>query len=252
MKEYNNEKYIVSFTTFGERIKYCEKMIETLKSQSYKDFHIVITLWEGDVKYISENFNRYIENNEIELIVTNDDLKSHKKYFYVMQKYWDKPIITVDDDRYYYPDTIEKLVKFHEKYPKYIVANCAIRLKILNGNLLPLSYWNIRLEENEVSYMAMAEGFGGILYPEKCFNNLEKETNRINKCLYDDDLFLKVLEIEHEIPVVATGNPGSHSEDNNIQEMLKYNLHRNQNKDNINRNNMVKLFENELMKGLYL
>ena len=53
MKKYNGEKYIVSFTSFGQRFDDACKMIYGLQKQSYKNFHLVITIYEGDMKDIS-------------------------------------------------------------------------------------------------------------------------------------------------------------------------------------------------------
>ena len=252
MKQYNGEKYIVSFTTFGERVKHCEKMLKHFEKQTYKDFHLVITLAKDDLKFIDEKLQRRLDNNELELLVADEDLKSHNKYFYVMQKYHDKPIITIDDDRLYDTDMVEKLVTTHEKNQLCVVANCAIKMRTYMSRLVPLSYWCERLEKNQISHHAMAEGFGGILYPANCFTNLEAELDTIKKCIHDDDIFLKMLEIKHYIPVIATGNPGAASEDNNIDEMQPYNLHNTANAGNINRNNMCVMFEQELLKGFLL
>ena len=60
-----------------------------------------MTLFEEDVKYINKYIQNLFDKNIIELTVINIDIKSHKKYFYSMQKYRNYPIITVDDDIVY-------------------------------------------------------------------------------------------------------------------------------------------------------
>ena len=49
-----------------------------------------------------------------------DDLRSHKKYFYVMQEHPEDIIVLADDDMFYPSDTLRKLIKMHKKYPKDI------------------------------------------------------------------------------------------------------------------------------------
>ena len=99
MKQYNGEKYIVSFTSFGQRFDDACKMICALQKQTYKDWHLVMTIYEGDMKDITPNLQMLIDNNLLEVIVAPENLCPHLKYFYAMKEYRDKPIITLDDDR---------------------------------------------------------------------------------------------------------------------------------------------------------
>lgn len=206
MKQYNGEKYIVSFTTFDKRFDNAAKMCFALLSkQIYKNFHIVCTLYKDDYKKLAGNLKLLIDTDLIEVIIAEKNLKPHLKYFYVMKKYYNKPIITVDDDIIYSNDLIKLLVEKYEslKY-KSIISVVAPIIKLSNDSVLDEKYWckpACRLKSNDISYLAMAEGFGGILYPPVCFNNLDNEIKNIKNCLCHDDLFLKVLELKNKIPV---------------------------------------------------
>lgn len=252
MKQYNGEKYIVSFTSFGPRIESACKMVFCLTKQKYKNFHLVMTLYKDDVKFIGPNMQALLDNGLLELIVADMDLGPHLKYFYAMKKYWDKPIITVDDDRYYSQNVIYNLVDKYEKTNyKAIISNCAIKMQKDNaGKLLPYPNWiKYRLKPSEKSNLAMAEGFAGILYPPCAFNNLDDEVPNILKCKYDDDLFLKTLHIKHKLTVIQVDGMEKYGECNNITEMMAYNLHNNQNRNNTNRINMCTLFAEQLLKA---
>lgn len=203
MKKYNGEKYIVSFTSFPKRFDDATKMIFSLLQQTYKDFHICMTVFKDEIKDITPTLQLLIDNDLLEVIAADENLCPHLKYFYAMKKYWDKPIITVDDDRLYSANSIENLVKKYERLNyKSVVSNCAIKF-FKNGNkLTKRDTWpKNRLENSATSYTAMAEGFAGVLYPPKCFKNLDGEIHNIKNCLYDDDLFLRTLEIREQIPV---------------------------------------------------
>lgn len=256
MKQYNGEKYIVSFTTFGKRIESaCKMVFNLLNKQTYKNFHLVMTIYKDDVKNIGPNMQALIDNNLLEVIIADEDLGPHCKYYYVMQKYCDKPIITVDDDRYYDTNVIELLVKKYESLDyKSIVSNCAIKMgRTRDGHITPYPEWcGRRLNPNEKSYIAMAEGFAGILYPPNCFKDLSSEKENLLRCKYDDDLFLKTLHIKNKLPVTQVNFKRGYAETDNIQEMMKYNLHNNQNKGNTNRINMCRLFEHELLGAFSL
>ena len=256
MKQYNNEKYIVSFTSFGKRVPMIGKTIYALTKQTYNDFHLVLTLYKDDVKYIDEVIQLLLDNNLLELIVADNDLGPHLKYYYAMQKYYDKPIITVDDDRYYRTTTVQSLVEKYETLDyKSIISNCAIKMQRKGSRLLPYPAWvPFRLAPNEKSMLAMAEGFAGILYPPCCFANLQTDEfiNGILECKYDDDLYLKVQAIKNKIPVTQANVKLSYAEADNITEMMEYNLHNNQNKGNTNRINMCYKFEKDLLEGFML
>ncbi len=253
MKQYNGEKYIVSFTSFGNRMVSAIKMIFSLTNQTYKNFHLVLTLYKDDAEKMPEMLETLIDNELLELIVADQDLGPHLKYYYAMQKYWDKPIITLDDDRIYSVTEIEKLVKkYSEVKYKSVISGCAIEMqRTSEGKLLPYPDWcKFRLKEDSISNIAMAEGFAGVLYPPRCFKNLDSFIPDILKCKYDDDLFLKVAEIRENIPVTQCSvRFDDRIEAIDIEESMKYNLHNNQNKGNINRVNMCKLFEKDLLKG---
>jgi hypothetical protein len=205
MKEYNGEKYIVSFTSFGKRFDAATKMVFSLLQQSYKNFHIVMTVFKDDVKDITPAMQLLIDNNILEVIIAEENLCPHLKYFYAMKKYWDKPIITVDDDRKQHKDLIKKLVEKYESLNyKSVISVCAPKMT-KNGNIInDRLKWCIprqRLKPNEKSYIAMAEGFAGVLYPAKCFQNIDNYKNLIKSTLYDDDICLKAIEIIEKIPI---------------------------------------------------
>ena len=117
----NNSKkdVIVAFITYKNRLKNkcVNKMLNSLLNQTIHPFKIVMTLFTEDVKYINNYIQSLINKNIIELIVVNRNIKAHLKYFYVMQKYRNHPIITVDDDIIYEKTTIESLLKSYFLYP---------------------------------------------------------------------------------------------------------------------------------------
>ena len=45
----------------------------------------------------------------------DEDLRSHKKYYYTIKEYPDDIMITVDDDIFYRSDMIAKLMAYHKK-----------------------------------------------------------------------------------------------------------------------------------------
>lgn len=257
MREYNGEKYIVSFTSFGERFDSACMMVWFLQRKTYRDFHLVMTVYEGDVEDISSDMQCLIDMGLLELIVAPENLCPHLKYFYAMKKYWDKPIITLDDDRLYDPRTLELLISKYESLPfKSIVSCCAPVMTRTGDTLDPRTSWCIgrqRLKANQTSYVAMAEGFAGILYPPQCFKDLDGEIPRIYRCLYDDDIFLKVLGIDNRIPVTQVDGMLSKDFDSfDIPRAQQFNLASHNNAPMQYRSDVTRLFEKELLAGFSL
>lgn len=257
MKQYNGEKYIVSFTSFGQRFDDACRMIFSLMKQTYKNFHLVMTVYKDDLKDITENLQLLINNNLLEVIVADENLCPHLKYFYAMKKYWDKPIITVDDDRVYGCNTIQKLVEKYESLDYKSIVSCCAPVMTKHGDVLDerTSWCTIsqRLKPNCMSYVAMAEGFCGVLYPPKCFTNLETAIPEIMNCLYDDDLFLKVLAIRNRVPVTqVNGRAGYEIQSKDIPHAQQFNLEKHNNAPMKYRSAVTKIFNDDLVKGFAL
>lgn len=214
----------------------------------------MVTISRSSVAFIKRDLNLMLTANTFELNVVDDnaDLGPHTKYYYAMLKYPHLPIMTFDDDRYYESHMVEHLVRKYEttKY-KSIISNCAIEMqRTPTGELLPYPAWcTHRLAQNKRSMIAMAEGFAGVLYPPHCFSNLAGQMDEMMKCKYDDDLWLKVLEIRQHIPVTQSNYEFKSIDAIDIEDAMQYNLHENQNAGNVNRVNMCKLFSKDLLKG---
>ena len=79
---------IISLTTYHDRMSNDEiyKSIDSLVNQKCDGirYSIVMTLYRGDYDRMSAKMGDYIRRNSIEIIVVDEDLRPHKKYFYVM------------------------------------------------------------------------------------------------------------------------------------------------------------------------
>lgn len=196
-------KVIVCLTSYHERLKNCSRSIFSILNGTYKDVKIVLTLYKDDVKFIPEDLKLLIDNNIIELIIAEENYKPHLKYFYVMKKYKDFPIITIDDDVQYYPDTVENLVNCYKKYPNCISARRCHQIKLNSTCILPYRQWT--WEEKSIktpSKFLFATGVGGVLYPPNILDIDSFDTNELVSCIYNDDLYLKLLELRKDINTV--------------------------------------------------
>ena len=236
--------FIVSFTTFGPRVENSVEMIKSLDNQTFKDFKIVMTLYKDDVQHIGPKMKALIDSGKVELIAADKNLGSHLKYFYAMKKYGYMPIITVDDDRYYDSDALEHLVNGHKALlqcgQKAIVCNWGTRMWKSINVVPPMTSWSL-LNLGEVSFLGMAEGFMGILYPANCFSDLDKYLPLIEFMPHDDDLVLKAIGIKEKVSVMRSLKKIVNPEANNVDSQMKFNLHNNENTWEKRNQNVAKL-----------
>ena len=103
--EQRQQKIIVSLTSYYKRFGNLTNIIQSIKNQILQPNKILLFLYEKDFNKLNLNLSG------IEIIKVNEDIKSHKKYYYAMMRYRDYAIITMDDDIYYSPYTVTSLYK---------------------------------------------------------------------------------------------------------------------------------------------
>jgi hypothetical protein len=205
-EEIRTEKYVVSLTSFPERINDVWITIETLMRQSFKPD--VLVLWLAESQFperklpieLTEMVNRGLT------IKFCDDIRSYKKYFYAFSEYPSANIITVDDDGYYPFNTIESLVLLHNVFPYSICANRAHLITFINKEIAPYKKWKHNFKSAKLpTHLLMPTGFGGVLYPPGSLH-----PDAFNKELFQklathaDDLWLKIAAILNGTKVATT------------------------------------------------
>lgn len=215
INEFNYKtKIIASFTSYKNRLKIKDinKMIKSLINQTIKPFKIVLTLYIKDIKYLNKYIISLINKNILELIISYIDIKPHKKYFYVMQKYRNFPIITFDDDIIFEKTTIESLFNSYIQYPNLISARRVHKMLYKKDNntkktLLPYNQWILEYkEELNPSFDLFATNGAGSLFPPNILNITDDLLNEIYKIINADDIYLKYLEIKKGIKTVFVSN----------------------------------------------
>ena len=112
LSNFNKFDLIVSLTTYKERLETDNLILvlnKILQQKFNRKIHIVVNLTRYDYQYCSKNLLNYFKLNNIEILICKENLKSHLKYFYVMKKYKNLPIITIDDDCLYDEDLLQTL-----------------------------------------------------------------------------------------------------------------------------------------------
>ena len=215
INEFNYKtKVIASFTSHRKRlkIKAINQMVDSLLNQTIKPYKIILTLYINDINYINSYLKSLIENDILELLISYEDIKPHKKYFYVMQKFRDYPIITFDDDIIYENTTIESLINSYIIYPNLISARRVHKMLFKKNNnttkkLLPYRKWIQEYnKELNPSFDLFATNGAGSLFPPNILNITNDLLKEIYKIINADDIYLKYLEIKKGIKTVYVPN----------------------------------------------
>ena len=199
-----DESIIVSITSFSARFSFLPLTVKSILYQSVRPIYIYIYVDEtnGAEKDKLQNLKIKLEKYKIYGVLikeTKEDLKPHKKYFYAMQEFKDKNIITCDDDVIYTKHLIKKLLKAHKKFPDSV---CAFRTHLMTKTKTILnSYNNFKWNYKKISvpsHCLLATGIGGVLYPSGTLQNEDFDLTVIqNTSLLADDIYLKYCEIKN-------------------------------------------------------
>ena len=198
----SNYDFIVSMTTHKPRLQK-GGIVEHIKSLLMQDtklrFKIAVTIYKDDLPYIPAEMMFMLRSyKNMELIVADENLRPHLKYFYAMLKYRNLPIITVDDDVKYEKDLFQKLYNNYKKYPNCVSARRVHKIRYDSaGNAINYKAWLREYHNNNIgpSLDLLATGVGGVLYPPDILKMSKDEIDIIkNKALTADDIYLRHRE----------------------------------------------------------
>lgn len=205
----NEYTVVVALTSHDLRIaNIAHTAIFSIIRQTYNDIHIVLTLYKNDIKLINSELQLLIDTGVVELLIADKDLGPHLKYFYVMQKYRNHPIVTVDDDIIYRQNMITEFVELYNKHSCIVAQRCFKITKCLDyGEWLKdgCSFSDIP------TCSLFATGVGGVLYPPNCLSLSEANVSDILSIKYDDDFYLKALEVRNNINIVTISKCNEHN-----------------------------------------
>lgn len=199
-------KLIVSLTSYPARLRCLPIVCGSLIRQTMKPDAIVLYLSKTQFADKDNPVLASLERQGIQIKVVDDDLKSHKKYFYSMQEFSDSVIITVDDDLVQDKNTIKDLYESYLKHPTAVSAKRVHGIRFnAENHVLPYREWEYEKVDqvDTEDYALIATGGAGALYPPHIFDKSCFDSEVIKKtCLQADDLWLKVMELVNGVPVV--------------------------------------------------
>lgn len=202
------QKIVVALTSYPKRINIVHEVIESLWKQKVCADEIILYLCSMEFlnkeAELPKELLFMIGKNGFKIEWVEENLKSHKKYYYALQQYSENIVITVDDDVKYAETLISDLIENYQRFPNSISARRARMIQRGKQKLLPYSEWNNYVDEYfESPRMDLcAIGVGGILYPPHCASDKWFEQEKIFYLAGNqDDLWLKYNEIVDKIPI---------------------------------------------------
>lgn len=187
-KHKKEENLIVSLTSFPNRIENVWQVIESMLHQDLMPEKIILWLSKEQFRGEYEDLPRSIKkrlSTQFEVRFVDENLMSHKKFYYVMQEYPEHYIVTIDDDLMYDSQLLRRLYETSRLYGNAVVCNYARSIRYSNGVLLPYNLWPL-IESvghnNIISHNVFFGSGGGTIFPPK---SLYRDT-------LDKDLFMKL------------------------------------------------------------
>jgi len=188
------EQYIVSLTSYPERIECAAQALESIINQNTnEEYKIVLTLAEPQFpdKKLPDSIKKLENTGTIEILWHPTDIRSHKKLMPVLKKYPDATIIITDDDVKRPDWWLQMFIDDHNKYPEdVIVGESAWKLgadlkQTTANNIIPKGFTYHCVDEAHKILLTErpANGLGGVLYPKHSFND---------KRFFDEELFMKL------------------------------------------------------------
>lgn len=190
-----DQKLLVSLTSFPGRIDSLWIVIESLLRQTYKPDRLI--LWLSKLQFESIELPEKLlslQAKGLEIRFVDDDLRSHKKYYYALDSYKKYTIITFDDDVFYDNRVIERLVHGSRLFPDCVIANRAheITFDKETVGIKPYREWRHHIRNSRPSFLYVPTGVGGVLYPPGSLSDRILDITSIKeKCFLADDLWLK-------------------------------------------------------------
>lgn len=201
-------KYIVSLTSFPSRIDRLWLVIESLLRQQFMPDKIILWLSKeqfSDLDQLPKRLTKLM-NRGLEIRLCEDNLRSHKKYYYALREFPNDNIITFDDDVFYNSNVLRILVEQHLKFPEAICCNEASKIKIDKDRVVSsyVKWENVKAEQFPIKEI-IPIGVGGVLYPP---NSLHSEVFNISAfkkhCFFADDIWLNMMAHMHNTKITKS------------------------------------------------
>lgn len=193
LKNKNKLPVIVSLTSIESRLNSLDIVIKSLFAQTDLPQKIILWLHTNLQEKVPARLNS-LQNSIFEIRFCDLDCP-HNKLIFAVENYPQKVIVVCDDDLMYLPKWLTSLYQDHQQYPRDIIANEVRKIRYdQNGSVLPYKKWLYVTDYGVSGACYMALGYGGVLYPPKCFHSdVLKSELFLDLAPRNDDMWFKVM-----------------------------------------------------------
>lgn len=202
----------VSLTSYPARISYVHSVIENISVQNPKPKRVL--LWLAKPQFpngnddLPQNLLDCLNRGEVEIRWCDEDLRSHKKYFYTMQEYPNDIVITVDDDLFYPSDMIFNLYQSYLAFPDCVSSMRVhvIGLDRKNKKIIDYSDWMKQYDRYILipSTQFFATTGAGCLFPPGSVDSHAFNKDKIFEiCPFADDIWINFMVLAKGVKTVC-------------------------------------------------
>lgn len=234
----------VSLTSYPGRISYVHSVIENIAAQTLKPKRVLLWLakhqFPNGNEDLPQNLLDCVSRGEVEIRWCDDDLRSHKKYFYTMQEYPEDIVITVDDDLVYPPDMIFNLYQSYLAFPDCVSG---MRVHVIgvdrkNEKIIDYSKWMKQYDRDILipSTQFFATTGAGCLFPPGTVDSHAFNKEKIFElCPFADDIWMNFMVLAKGVKTVcAVRNFGLRYSAPQENSLFIYNSSNNKNEEQFN------------------
>jgi hypothetical protein len=202
-----NEKprIIVSLTTSPKRIKQIEPVLNSIINQTLKPDRIYLNLphiFKRDQTTFEKPLPYFITHNPLIYVNWCEDVGPATKVLPTANLETDPNtlILSIDDDIYYPPNLLETFIAFAKVFPDACITGTSfMEDKKLDKNLLENKYGL------EGRFVELVEGYSGVMYRRRFFNNFNLKWLDEKSCKFGDDFYISNELKRNNIPIVKIG-----------------------------------------------
>ena len=219
------EQIIISFTSFPARINRAHLAAECLLRQTYPNIRVILWLSMNQFPLceIPSKLKR-LQDYGLEIRFVEEDVRSHKKYYYTFQEYRDCLVFLADDDIYYPTKIVEKTYNKFIEYGgnKVVVGNYGCRMSHNDdGSLTPYLSWRLcnSAEYEADNNLFFGSGGGTLLRPCNLYKDICRKELFTRLTPTADDIWLNAMARlgGNKIVVLANNYPLSVSIKNDVK-----------------------------------
>jgi len=169
----NDNRLIVSLTTFPKRINRVWIVIESILRQTHKPDKIILWISNEQFQSIDILPIKLLKqrNRGLEIRLVEGDIRSHKKYYYTLQEFPNDYMLTADDDIFYRSTMIEDMFNYSNQFPLSVISQYSSEMQWSGDQLEPYIYWKSIQKFSNPNLNSFFGSGGGTLFPPHSFDS---------------------------------------------------------------------------------